>query len=91
MIPPERQNGRAHRVAITDDDPQPHQAAQPPDRHREGLKQAPGADTAAQVVSAITAGPSGTALTPTPRPLSDSLRGKGVSAAVRRLGAGGGT
>ena len=40
-IPPKRQDRRAHRVAITDDDPQPHQAAPPPDRHREGLKQAP--------------------------------------------------
>ena len=39
-ISPKRPHRRAHRVAITDDDPQPHQAPQPPDRHREGLKRA---------------------------------------------------
>ena len=37
-VSPQRQDRRAHRVAITDDDPQPHQATPPPDRHRGGLK-----------------------------------------------------
>ena len=40
-LPPARQDQGAHRVAITDDDPQPHQASPPPTRRRGGLKQAP--------------------------------------------------
>ena len=43
---PQRQDRRAHRVAITDDDPQPHQATPPPDRHRGGLKRPLGGATA---------------------------------------------
>ena len=37
-IPQARPKGGAHRVAITDVDPQPHQASPSPDRHRTGLK-----------------------------------------------------
>ena len=44
-IPPTRQDQGPHRVAITDDDPQPHQASPPPARHRGGLKRALGTDT----------------------------------------------
>ena len=40
-VPPKRTQRGAHRVAITDGDPQPHQAAPPPDRHRGGLKRPP--------------------------------------------------
>jgi len=37
QLPPQRQNRRAHRMAITDDDAQPHQAPPPPHRRRRGL------------------------------------------------------
>jgi len=40
-VAPTRTRRRSHRVAITDDDPQPHQAPPPPPRHREGLKGPP--------------------------------------------------
>ena len=40
-IPQTRPQRGAHRVAITDDDPQPHQAPPSPDRHRGGLKRPP--------------------------------------------------
>ena len=36
-ISPTRPHSGAHRVAITDDDPQPHQAPPSPDRHRRAL------------------------------------------------------
>jgi hypothetical protein len=95
-IPPKRQNRHAHRVAIGDHDPQPHQAAPPPDRHREGLKPAAGADTAAQAVSAVSASLNRPALTPTPRPLSDSVPGPArrrhildeSKVSLRRIGTG---
>jgi hypothetical protein len=41
-VSPPRSRRPAHRVAITDDDPQPHQAPRSPHRHRERLKRAPG-------------------------------------------------
>ena len=37
-LSPTRPNRRAHGVAITDDDPQPHEAPPPPYRHHRGLK-----------------------------------------------------
>ena len=42
-IPPKRPNRRAYRVAITDGNPQPHQAPPPPTRRRRGLNR-PGPD-----------------------------------------------
>jgi transposase len=39
-LPPQRPNRRAHRVATTDGNPQPHQAPPPPAHHRRGLKPA---------------------------------------------------
>src|ERR1700693_4615266 len=41
QIPSKRPGGRAHRVAITDGDPQPRKAPPPPARRRRSLKQAP--------------------------------------------------
>jgi transposase len=40
-VPAKRPHRRAHRVAITDGNPQPHQALPPPDRHRGRLKRPP--------------------------------------------------
>ena len=37
QVSPQRQNRRADRVAVTDDDPQPHQAPPPPPRSDRGL------------------------------------------------------
>ena len=37
-LPPSRPNRRAHRVAINDADPQPHQAPHPPNSSHNGLK-----------------------------------------------------
>ena len=39
---PPRPDGRAHRMAVIDGHPQPHQAPPPPPRHRRGLKPPPG-------------------------------------------------
>jgi hypothetical protein len=40
-VPPKRPQSSTHRVAINDDDPQPHQASSSPDRHCGGLKRPP--------------------------------------------------
>ena len=46
-LPPARQDQGAHRVPVTDDDPQPHQGPPPPTRHHGGLKRPPRRHTAA--------------------------------------------
>jgi hypothetical protein len=63
-VPPTRQNGGAPRVAIADDDPQPHQASPPPARRRGGLNR-PHTATAPPTTNTVTAAHSAPA--PSPR------------------------
>ena len=46
QVPQTRQSQSTHRVAVTHDDPQPHQALQPPNSRSGGLKQPPPGEAA---------------------------------------------
>src|SRR5205807_9565121 len=72
-VPPKRPHGGAHRVAINDDDPQPHQAPPSPDSHHGSLKRPEYGDTPLQDGPITNAAISSEPYQPAPPALSDSL------------------